>query len=349
MSPLRTTGIARPRPFGPGTVRPRRHYGDPPIAEGTSSWSSAELTGAELAARQKGYPVIVAAHALRDAFLDQASPVARWSSDGTTGGSDDTDPDHPAARAYDGHGHRVTKPLGANTNSRYVVDFGEGNEQTFDAVYIAGDNLEDADTVVGIAIADDGSFTSPTFFVGFTPGGTYGRGTGPVANVMASAFLGHTGTEPRRYSGVRFLVLVVVSTAKLQPRLTELWLGRSYQLPRHFDTPQSDRREESAVSGDDSPRAGLTARRTRRSGGAYLPVSLTLNGDDEAGEARDYWWIPSHEGGEPVVLITGPYTDAQGRLMRMRSGPEFDPVDEGPNARPLGVELVEMAPFAGDL
>lgn len=342
-----------PLPFGPG-IRSRRT----PVVEADTfadaTWSSTELTGAELAARQADRPVILAAHCLRDAFARTTTPLARWTVTGAGfAGADIVEDGYPTYRAYDGHGHRATKPdstfdPGSGGGVDLLVDFGADNLQSFDAIYIATLN-ESPGEEISVSIADDSEFSvhSETI-LGLVSGAPYGPASGPTATVMAHAGLGIS--TPARYSGVRFLK-VSFGAWDPAPLLAELWLGRSYQLPRHFDTPQSDRREVSRVAGQES-RCGLTARRTRSVGGAQLPAGLTLSGDVEAGEAFEHWWQASRRGVCPVVLINNPYTGAIGRLVRTPGAPVFDPEAAEPPGwarRSLAVELAEAAPFYGDM
>lgn len=351
---LRTMGVARPRPFGPGTVRPRSVLGGvQAVAPTTSGYSITALAGAELAARQKDYPVIIANHCLRDAFRLARIPVlsaragAGWVANGAgLSGADLGDAAYPVHRLWDGHGHRASRSTSENCD--LLVDFGSGHEQTFDAIYVGGLSAPGGPGTPWLAVyasADGSAWTDVV--CRFSAGQAYEQTYGPTGTAVAHARLG--ASTPQRFSGVRYLRFEFLSWGS-PAQIGELWLGHSYQLPRHFDTPLSDRREVSAVAGGESGCA-LTARRVRNHGGAHLPAVLTLDGDTEVADAINQWWRPSKEGTWPVVLLTKPYTGAFGRLVRAPGSPTFDPVAAAPpgyQRRSLTVEFAEVADFAGE-
>ena len=118
------------------------------------AFSSADITSAEQTGFSKDKPMFVVQSA--------SSPGdAHWTTTGAHGGTDQTDTNFPAVRAYDSLGPLITKTTGvASTSPKYFnFYFGSSSAISFDSLIILGHNFNSIDiTTITLEIADNDDF-----------------------------------------------------------------------------------------------------------------------------------------------------------------------------------------------
>lgn len=118
------------------------------------AFSSADITSAEQTGFSKDKPMFVVQSA--------SSPGdAHWTTTGAHGGTDRTDTNFPAVRAYDSLGPLITKTTGvASTSPKYFnFYFSSTSAISFDSLIILGHNFNSIDiTTITLEIADNDDF-----------------------------------------------------------------------------------------------------------------------------------------------------------------------------------------------
>lgn len=260
------------------------------------AWSSAALAAQETADFALDYPILIGSNP-GDGLLD-----ARWNATGSLADANATASGYPATCGMDRKGNHLTKPATAGTTRYWMADLGT-TPPDFDVAILFGHNLGAIGSgTAELSIADDNAFTSNLQVIG-----TFDPNPDTTTTRQVLTTLKHTGSDPLRYSGVRYVRLKFVFGASQTPQFGELWLGRRRQLSSNFLLEAYDNLSEQSENiryvADDGSRTiygkGSRAR--------VAPVDMILgaNNSGEAGVHRS-WWTDCDGGSKPSVLILQP-------------------------------------------
>ncbi len=299
-------------------------------------FSSAVLGASQLAFRTADKPIIVAAHALRDA----TKTAEKWTLTGTIAGADNTvgAARGPISRVYDGYAHQgLHSRPSTNQLTWYLVLDVNTTPISFDSMILHGSNLYlDTGLTIKLQIANSADFaTDLTTISTITPGANQFR--------FVDLDLDHVASGSRLYSAVEYVRLEFVSSATRAPRVREFWLGTQRQFEYLPNTPWDAERESSSAPQTISKSGVITAPRGMRAR-AERSIVLLLSTPSQIAMA-DSIWADSLEGTESFYWIETPGSDPKAYLMRMRGRPEYNPqLVDGMN-RSWAFDVQEQNPF----
>jgi hypothetical protein len=290
------------------------------------AWSATAITGDELTAWEFDHPVVIGAHALMD---DTASPI--WATSQNTGASDSTASGYPTYRASDGllQASRTTKPSSGLSTWYFAVAFASPAE--FDCVMIAGPNVSAA-SLIEVEIADDATFTTNDMVVAFFSTATADRTTKGKAPLDGDRlFVGlsqfPSSTTWDRFSGVGYLAVKITGSAGFVPELSELWLGRRYQLFGHPDSPTSRKWTRGNI-GSTRTSIGASGARVLSKGQAVRDTATTMAKDAEVGGVVQ-WWADCKYGARDFLWVEDPRNSPAPYVMTSDVEPVLDLPLEG--------------------
>lgn len=285
-------------------------------------------------------PFPVGSHAIRDAFAPLSTPINIWTKTGNSSDADESAAGFPPSRAWDGWSHKLTKGDSSATAWYYVVDFNT-DLQTFDTVYIKGDNLDQmaAGSIIALQIADNSLFTTNLItLVQWSVGGSYGVQVGEISNRMVHAAMG--GVGPKVFSDVRFARIFFNPNGSFIPEISEFWLG--LRRPIEFmGLPFDDEAERSVRAGEKS--AGAWAGKTHYRGAAVRNPTIHIKSGSDALTFIN-WWRECGEGTRNFLYIEDPSTDAIGYVMTLDDPQLLIEIIRGKNLHTLSLSMSEGAP-----
>lgn len=319
------------------------------------AYSSAALTGDELTAHEMDLPFFVGTHAFRDAHFNSSSPQNPWSTTGRPFDSDAAATGFPTYRAWDGHGHLITKP-NSDQNTWYYSIGGLGGVD-IDTVLVIIDTRGSLRTIK-VQTADNDAFTSNVVdLVTFdAPPETYAIGVWENDDAqdhdqytrLTHAFLGHTGSEPRRYSNVdRIRVyLDYPFLGSGAPQLCEVWLGRRRAF-RFLGVPMADKGEMSTTVGRVGGFSGFYAGTTHHRGKASRSLTIDLEDADDLSTFESFWDETNH-GTRNFLYVENPNSGPTAYVMNFSGDVhQFNPVLlKGASHRRMNLDMIESAPHA---
>lgn len=286
------------------------------------AWSSAALSADELAQMAADKPILGGSQVLEDAT------DAQWRQSGSfASGSDETDSDWPARRAYDRQDYLQTRP-DSSQNTWYMIFQLPAVEFDFLAIFNHGMGGE----TVSAEVADDNAFsTNLQEIYSVTAGG--GR--------IVSFSLKHTGSDALRYSSVDYFRLKVVGT-NILPRLGEIWLGRRRQLDQQPLVPWDEKAKRSSVDYFESA-SGVRHAYIRNQGQRLMAATFNPHTTTYK-DAIENWFSDCDYGGSPFVYCDKPTTSPTDAVVMSLDAPELVFPQVGPFERNVTIMASELGP-----
>lgn len=282
---------------------------------------STALTAAESAAFANDKPLLLTPNRWLPSHTAQWRTAASFVS-----GSDGSDAAWPLARACDDFTHKLSRPSSALTSWNILFDFGAAGIE-FDTVAILNHSLATATSSIGVSVSDVNNFTPATLL--FLENSVSGR-----------RFVRHLAT---RYSGVRYVRVLLTTGSPIQPTVGEIIFGKRVQFNWRPDAPY-----------DDQELLTATVRRLTSIGGVTRTVRLSPIGqrrisalnllDTESSQADALAWWKEHGGARPFLWSDNPLTAPHRACLMHQESPEISrPYTDALNREWL-IEATEQGP-----
>jgi len=261
------------------------------------AWSSAGLSAQETADFAADFPILIGTNP-GDNLVD-----ARWNATGSLADADASASGYPATLGMDRKGNHLTKPATAGTTRYWMADLG-ASPPDFDVAILFKHNMGTIGSGTAVLqIADNNAFSTNLQTIGTFDPNPDGENTRQVLTTLK-----HTGSDPLRYSGARYVRLNFTFGTSQTPQFGELWLGRRRQLSKAMllsdydnEEEETSRREFQADDGNTTIYGLGDRRRVVRA-----VFSLGTGNSGEAGVIKSFW---SDCGGKrPAVLMLQPST-----------------------------------------
>ena len=301
------------------------------------AWSVTSLSAAEVAAWNADVPAFIGGHAARD-VIDASASGCIWSKTQDAGATDETNSSYPHWKGYDGFAdhERYTKPDTAAWTDWYYIISAPDVLPDFDSVFLYFNDHTgiDAGRISNIAvdIADDATFATRNLELFEESFPTIQHHGGLVAKLDIDGI----------YSDVKYLSVNLVATTGISPGISEMWLGRRWQLLRPPSLPLSDLSQEYSGSNDPTI-CGVNTRVDRGRGRSVRDYSIDILSEDEL-QAYEEFASGCGYGARSIILADKPKSIDDIFVSTVR-GSSLDPVRIGPNRWRLDIGLDESQPY----
>jgi hypothetical protein len=271
--------------------------------------------------------MLLGANYLRD------SSVCIWRQDGDAGAADEADSNGPSARIYDDLTHLQSYP--GSTQTTWYITANLGATYTIDTVCIVG--LADVSgRTISVEIANSDDFTSNLQAIDSRVMSSEKR--------IAFTEMYHTGSNPRRYTGVQYIRIKITGTTTI-PKVTEVFIGRRRQLKHASMLPYDNNGLASRTDRFESL-SGVIRTIERYRGRRILTANFNPHEDARISDVTDFyetdtdfgtlpfcWWDAPNTSSDdfPVMLLDDPalnmplvdWTERQWALQATEIGSSF--------------------------
>lgn len=292
--------------------------------------SSSDLSAADLALLAANKPILVVGNALTGATAEWEYLVTPPS---TFADADDVD--YPATRLIDGFGHIPSRPAQTDKYFRLKFDLSaEGQARQWDTALLLCSAINDAPSML-INVSNDGSSWTNLYL-------DYSVAWDGNRHLVLDL---SSGATPQRHTGWRYVLFDFGLLTGCDPSITEIILGKRYQLEHRGNRPVDEGEVYSSVA-DFEALSGATRRFVRHKGRARIQRSFTFADDDEADVLRQAF-VGAEHGTQPVIWIEDPAESppTQRAIYGFIREPRLSVVSVGPYEREAEIEINELPPY----